>query len=132
MTALAVYGLPASGADRGLSPQHAAVRAAVAAFVRAYGIKLGLHLAAQEIGIGERAARHAHEGTYFAADDERARRADLARLRLLEKQLSALRAERDEIKRATHAAEVGARGALGSGDRRAAGRLAASARRVTP
>jgi hypothetical protein len=81
----------------GDNPQHAAVREAVAAFVRRYGRKRGLHMAAQAIGIGEGAARNAHEGRHIAADDERARRADLARLELLQQEILRLHREAAEI-----------------------------------
>ena len=88
-----------AGSERGDAPPHAAVKAAVLSFVRAHGKLRGLHLAAQAIGIGQRAARHAYEGTPFAADDERAARADAARLALLREQIARLRAEADELQR---------------------------------
>ncbi len=72
---------------------HGAVRAAIAAYVRTHGMKRGLFLAAQAIGMGERAARHAHAGGEFAADSARAARADAARLALLNEQIAQLRAE---------------------------------------
>lgn len=91
--------------DRGFTPQHRAVRDTVAAYVRRHGIKRGIPLAAAAVGIGERAARHAHEGTHFAADDERAERARIARLQLLENDIRALRAERARVQQ-----ELGLRG----------------------
>jgi hypothetical protein len=96
-------------ASWGDPPHHGAVRAAVAAFVRAFGRKRGLYLAAQAIGIGERAARHAHEGGPVAADPERARRADEARLALLNDEIQRLRAEAAELKRSHHVGNDGAR-----------------------
>lgn len=87
---------------RGFSPQHAAVRGAVGAFVRVHGTKRGLALAAEAIGIGERAARHAWEGTHFAADDDRAAAADAARLALAEEQLAQLRAEIEALEARRH------------------------------
>lgn len=85
--------------DRGIIPQpmlrnssdEQTIRAAVRAYAKHYGTKQGLALAAEAIGMGERACRHALEGTYFAADAERARCADEARLRLVETQLRELR-----------------------------------------
>lgn len=79
----------------------AAVRDAVAAFVRAHGFKMGIHLAAKAIGISERVARHAHEGGSFAADGERAKKACDAHLALVNQQILQLNAE---------AARVGTRG----------------------
>jgi hypothetical protein len=88
-----------AGSSWGETPRHGAVKAAVVSFVRAHGLKRGLHLAAQAIGIGQRAARHAYEGTPFAADEDRAARADAARLALLRDQIARLRAEADELQR---------------------------------
>lgn len=73
--------------------QREAVRECVAAYVRAHGRKRGLAMAAQAIGMGERAARHAHEGGDFAADADRASRADAARFQLLTEQLRQIQAE---------------------------------------
>lgn len=89
---------------RGMSPHHRAVQEAVAAHVRALGTKRGLAVAAQRIGMGERAARHAHEGTEFAADAGRAARADAARLTLLREQIAQLQAEASSIGDRAHAA----------------------------
>lgn len=115
-----------SGArDRDDTPQHAAVTEAVTSFVRAHGKARGLFLAAQAIGIGERAARHAYEGTPFAADEERAARADAARLALLREQIARLHAEAEQLERRGANEEVleTARAALDSNRRvlRAAG-----------
>lgn len=85
-----------------------AVREAVASFVRAHGRKRGLAMAAAAIGRGERAARHAHEGGDFAADAERAARADAARLALLTDQIRRLHAEAAEVAhRGLHVAMAG-------------------------
>lgn len=84
-------------ASRGETPHHGAVRAAIAAFVRVHGKKRGVFLAAEAIGMGERAARHAYEGSDFAADEERAARADAARLTLLLEQIAQLNAEAAQI-----------------------------------
>jgi uncharacterized protein with von Willebrand factor type A (vWA) domain len=73
------------------------VRECIAAFVRVHGRKRGLALAAQAIGMGERAARHAHEGGEFAADEARANRADAARFALLTEQLRQLQAEAAQL-----------------------------------
>lgn len=87
----------------------APIRAAVKAFVRHYGRKQGFALAAEAIGMGERAVQHAYEGTSFAADALRAARADEARLRLVETQLAELRnAVADvERRRTEHAVAIG-------------------------
>lgn len=90
------------------TPQHRAVKKCIAAYVRHYGLKQGIHLAAEAIGMGERAARHAHDGTYFAADEERAARADEARLFLAEQQLAQLRAEIEDVEGRRHVAMDGA------------------------
>lgn len=87
-----------SGMSCGETSQHAAVREAVAAFVKRHGRKLGLHLAAQAIGIGAGVARNAYEGRHIAADDERAQRADDARLRLINDEIRRLKAEADALK----------------------------------
>ena len=109
-----------SGAQScGDSSQHAAVREAVAAFVRRHGRKRGLHLAAQAIGLGAGATRNAYEGRHIAADAERAHRADLARLELIEPQIAALRDEAREIQ--NRGLDVGILGTPldgGSGDMR--------------
>jgi hypothetical protein len=73
------------------SSDAATIQAAVKAYVRHYGVKQGLALAAEAIGMGERACKHAYQGTDFAADAMRAARADEARLRLVETQLAELR-----------------------------------------
>jgi hypothetical protein len=89
---------------RGVSPQSCrdAVIGCVREYVRQHGTKRGLHLAAEAMGISERVARHAHEGTPFAADTERAARADAARLRLLNDTIAALIELRDQVERARH------------------------------
>src|SRR3954469_14873052 len=95
---------------RGNSTSYEApIRAAVKAFVRHYGRKQGLALAAEAIGMGERAAQHAYEGTSFAADAMRAACADEARLRLVETQLAELRSEVDAVeqRRTDHAVAFG-------------------------
>lgn len=82
---------------------HAAVYGCVREYVRQHGKKLGLYLAAEAIGISERVARHAYDGTPFAADAERAARADAARLKLLNDTIAALTALRDQVERARNA-----------------------------
>jgi len=74
-----------------------AVLAAIRAYVRAHGKKRGLALAAEAIGMGERACRHAYDGGDFAADEERAHRADVARLDLLLAEINKLHAEAASI-----------------------------------
>ncbi len=49
--------------------------------------------------MGERAARHAYEGTQFAADETLAARADAARLVLLREQIARLHAEAEQLER---------------------------------
>jgi hypothetical protein len=75
----------------------AAIRDAVLAYCRAHRMKRGIYLAAERIGMSERAARHAYEDGAFAADAERAARADAARLALVTEQIVRLCAEADEI-----------------------------------
>lgn len=115
-------------------PHRNAVIAAVRAFVRAHGIKRGVFLAAQAIGMGERAARHAYEGGDFAADRERAARADKARLDLLLEQIAQLHAEARQIDlRGLHVGMAGASldGARGVRDGAGQGVLRAGARGAT-
>lgn len=78
--------------------QREAVTECIAAYVREFGLKRGLPLAAEAIGMGERAARHALHGGEFRADAERAARADQARLSLLIQQIADLHAQAAEIK----------------------------------
>lgn len=85
------------GLSWGERAQHTAVRECIASFVRIHGHKRGLHLAAQAIGMGERAARHAYEGGQFAADPERAARADDARFALLNDEIRRLHAEAAQL-----------------------------------
>jgi hypothetical protein len=91
------------------SSDEATIRAAVRAYARHYGKKQGIALAAEAIGMGERTARHALEGTPFAADAMRAARADEARLRLVETQLAELRRDVDAVeqRRTDHAVAIG-------------------------
>jgi hypothetical protein len=91
------------------SSDAATIQAAVKAYVRHYGVKQGLALAAEAIGMGERACKHAYQGTDFAADPLRAACADEARLRLVETQLAELRSEVDAVeqRRTDHAVAVG-------------------------
>jgi hypothetical protein len=91
------------------SSDEATIRAAVRAYARHYGKKQGVALAAEAIGMGERTARHAQEGTPFAADAMRAARADEARLRLVETQLAELRRDVDAVeqRRTDHAVAYG-------------------------
>lgn len=111
-----------SGASScGDSSQHAAVREAVAEFVKRFGRKRGLHMAAQAIGIGQGVARNAHEGRHIAADAERANRADMARLALLQQEIVRLNKEAAEIAhRRLHVVTTGprmdARGGVLRGD----------------
>jgi hypothetical protein len=81
------------------SSDAATIQAAVKAYVRHYGVKQGLALAAEAIGMGERACKHAYQGTDFAADAMRAARADEARLRLVETQLAELRSAVADVER---------------------------------
>jgi hypothetical protein len=81
---------------------HRAVRLAVTEFVRRFGRKRGLHEAAKAIGIGAGAARNAYDGGHVAADPERARRADDARLALIEQEIRRLHAEAAELKNRSH------------------------------
>lgn len=94
--------------NRGVSPQSCrdAVIGCVREYVRQHGTKRGLHLAAAAIGVSDRVARHAHEGTPFAADAERAARADAARLALLTETIAALVALRDEVEKQRHEAST--------------------------
>jgi hypothetical protein len=91
------------------SSDAATIQAAVKAYVRHYGVKQGLALAAEAIGMGERACKHAYQGTDFAADAMRAARADEARLRLVETQLAELRSAVDAVeqRRTDHAVAIG-------------------------
>jgi hypothetical protein len=91
------------------SSDAATIQAAVRAYVRHYGVKQGIALAAEAIGMGERAARHAYQGTDFAADAMRAACADEARLRLVETQLAELRSAVDAVeqRRTVHAVASG-------------------------
>lgn len=100
--------------DRENSPLRRAVSGCVREYVRQHGFKRGIHLAAEAIGVSARVARHAYEGTPFAADDDRAARADAARLALLNDTIAQLCATRDQIERDRHVA-VNAR-AVGSDD----------------
>jgi hypothetical protein len=86
------------GADaRERITHRSAIRAAILAYCKVHGIKRGIYLAAEQIGMSERAARHAYEDGAFAADAERAARADRARLALVTEQIVRLCAEADEI-----------------------------------
>lgn len=96
----------------------AAIRDAVLAYCRAHGMKRGVYLAAERIGMSERAARHAYEDGAFAADTERAARADAARLALVTEQLVRLCAEADELTRRGRGTYVDMAGAALDSSRR--------------
>lgn len=87
--------------------QREAVTECIAAYVREFGMKCGLPLAAEAIGMGERAARHALHGGEFRADAERAARADQARLNLLITQIADLHAQAEQIKAKRRGLHVG-------------------------
>jgi hypothetical protein len=81
------------------SCHHIAVIEATAAYVRIHGRKRGLHLASQAIGMGERAVERALAGEEFAADAERAAKANETHLRLLRDYAAELRRRADELQR---------------------------------